>query len=104
MQYDDNNKGAIWGNDRKEKPTQPDFKGSIKVDGKEFWLSAWKRGPDANPNAPALKLSVTPKDDATLRNQQITGQSSGYPDQWQKNQKPVSQPQPTPNVDDEIPF
>lgn len=62
MQYDNNNKGAIWKNDRKEKETHPDFKGSATIDGVEYWVSAWRRGEDASPNSPALKFSVTPKD------------------------------------------
>ena len=62
--YDNTNRGAIWKNDRKETETQPDFKGSINIEGKEYWLSGWKRRPDANPNAPALSLSVQPKEAA----------------------------------------
>ena len=61
-QYDNTNRGAIWKNDRKETENHPDFKGSINVDGKDYWLSCWKRKPDANPNSPALSLSVTPKE------------------------------------------
>jgi len=61
-QYDNTNRGSIWGNDKKEKDTHPDFKGSINVEGVEYWLSGWKRKPDANPKAPALSLSVQRKD------------------------------------------
>jgi hypothetical protein len=60
--YDNSNSGAIWKNDRKEKDTQPDFTGSLNVGGIEYWVSAWKRKPDANPNAPALSFSVKPKE------------------------------------------
>jgi len=63
-QYDNTNRGQIWPNDRKEKETQPDYKGSINVDGKDYWLSAWKRKPDANPKAPVLSFSVQAKDEA----------------------------------------
>ena len=61
-EYSNENRGAIWKNDKKETDRHPDFKGSINIEGKEYWLSGWKRGPDANPNAPALKLSVQPKE------------------------------------------
>ena len=61
-QYDNTNRGSIWGNDKKEKDTHPDFKGSINVEGVEYWLSAWKRKPDANPKAPALSFSIQRKD------------------------------------------
>jgi len=61
-QYDNTNRGQIWGNDKKESERHPDFKGDINVGGKEYWLSAWKRKPDANPKAPALSFSVQAKD------------------------------------------
>lgn len=61
-EYDNTNQGAIWGNDRKTEDRQPDFKGNINVEGKEYWVSAWKRRPDASPSSPSLKFSLTPKD------------------------------------------
>lgn len=57
--YDNNNRGSIWGNDRKEKPEHPDFRGHALIDGKAFWVAAWKRKAGANPKAPALSFSVT---------------------------------------------
>ena len=63
MNYDETNRGAIWKNDRKEKETHPDFKGSVNVDGREYWVAAWRRADGANPKAPALKFSLTPKDE-----------------------------------------
>ena len=63
-EYDNTNRGQIWKNDRKEKDTHPDLKGSVNVDGKEYWVSAWKRKPDANPKAPALSFRLQPKDEA----------------------------------------
>ena len=60
-QYETNNRGAIWMN-VKTKDTQPDFTGSILVDGKDYFLSGWKRKADANPKSPALSLAVTVKD------------------------------------------
>ena len=60
-QYDNNNRVAIWAN-VKTKDTQPDFTGSMSVDGKDYFLSGWKRKADANPKSPALSLAVTVKD------------------------------------------
>ena len=64
MSYDNTNRGQIWGNDKKEKDTHPDFKGSLNVEGVEYWVSGWKRKPDANPRAPALSFSLKRKDEA----------------------------------------
>jgi hypothetical protein len=60
--YDNTNRGSIWKNDKQTTPNHPDFTGSINVEGKEFWVSAWKRKADANPKAPALSFSVQPKE------------------------------------------
>lgn len=62
--YDNTNRGSIWKNDKQTTPNHPDFTGSINVEGKEFWVSAWKRKADANPKAPALSFSVQPKEQA----------------------------------------
>ena len=59
--FDNTNRGAIWKNEDKKTDTQPDFKGSINVDGKEFFLNAWKRKDGASPKSPALSLSVMEK-------------------------------------------
>lgn len=64
MTYDNTNRGAIWRNERKERESHPDLTGSLNVEGVEYWVSAWKRKPDANPNAPALSFSIRLKDDA----------------------------------------
>lgn len=59
--FDNTNRGSIWKNERKETEKHPDFTGSINVEGKEFWLNAWKRKPGAKENSPALTFSVNPK-------------------------------------------
>ena len=41
--YDNTNRGVLFKNDRKEKDTHPDYKGSINADGVEYWLSAWMK-------------------------------------------------------------
>ena len=61
-QYDNTNKGAIWKNTDKQKDTQPDFKGSLNVDGVEYFLNAWKRKEGASEKSPALNFSVMKKE------------------------------------------
>jgi len=38
--YDNNNRGALFKNE-KQNDRQPDFRGPINVDGKDYQLSAW---------------------------------------------------------------
>lgn len=40
-EYSNENSGALFKNDKKEKPSQPDYKGSLNVAGVDYWLAAW---------------------------------------------------------------
>jgi len=52
--------GILFKNDKKEKDSHPDYKGSITVDGEEYWLSAWiKRGERGT----FMSLAVKPKEE-----------------------------------------
>jgi hypothetical protein len=54
------NSGALFKNTRKERDSHPDYNGTIKVDGREFWISAWiKEGQKGK----FMSLSVKPKDE-----------------------------------------
>lgn len=58
-QYDDSNRGVLFKNDRKESDKHPDYKGSINVNGEEYWLSAWiKEGKSGK----FMSLSVSAKE------------------------------------------
>jgi hypothetical protein len=59
--YDNNNQGAVWKNERRETEKHPHFTGSATINGVDYYVSAWKRDSEGNPKAPALKFSVTPK-------------------------------------------
>lgn len=39
--YDNNMRGVLFKNDRKENDKHPDYKGQCEIDGAEYWLSAW---------------------------------------------------------------
>ena len=42
MEYDNTNKGALFGNTRKrEGKKDPDLQGKINIEGAERWLSGW---------------------------------------------------------------
>lgn len=41
--YDNTNTGIVSKNDRKEQDTHPDIRGSINVEGVEYWLDGWRK-------------------------------------------------------------
>ena len=64
-----------------------DLRGSINIEGVEYWLSCWKRAPGANPKSPALRMSAERKE------------------QQPQAQAPQAQAPQAPPVDnDDIPF
>ena len=66
MQYDNSNRGALWKNDRREKETHPQLKGSMNVTcshcskSTEFWTSAWTSNEGGK--KPMVSLSLQAKD------------------------------------------
>ena len=59
MSYDNTNRGVLFKNDRKEKDTHPDYKGSINADGVEYWISAWMK---EGAKGKFMSFSLTPKE------------------------------------------
>lgn len=95
MSYDNTNKGILGRNDRREKDTHPEYTGSINVDGKDYWLSAWVK--DRNDGSGKFfSLSVKPKE-----------AKGGGQQQRNNNNNQRSAPPPAGNSsldDDDIPF
>ena len=57
--YDNNNSGALFPNDRKEKETHADLTGSCEIEGKEYWFKGWKKTAKSGTNF--LSVSFDPK-------------------------------------------
>ena len=52
------NSGVLFANDKREKESHPNYKGNIRVDGKDYWISGWiKEGK----NGKFMGLAVSPK-------------------------------------------
>ena len=66
-EYSKENRGAVWRNEKKSTDKHPDFTGKATIDGVDYYVSAWKRGPEDNPKAPALRFSVTPVAEVATR-------------------------------------
>ena len=41
MQYDNNNSGALFKNNKEGNESRPDYRGSAEVEHVQFWVSAW---------------------------------------------------------------
>ena len=90
MAHDNTNTGMLARNDRKEKDTHPDYRGSINIEGVEYWLSGWLKEGKAGGKMEGKKffsLSVEPK------------QAPAAP-----APKPKQAPKAAPIEDDDIPF
>ena len=62
-QYDNTNSGALFRNDKKTTDKHPDYRGSLNVQGVEYWLSSWLK--TARDGRKYMSLSVTPKEQQT---------------------------------------
>jgi hypothetical protein len=63
MEFDNTNKGSLFVSDKKETEKHPDYSGSININGKDYWLSGWKRQAKESGKT-YLALTIRPKDEA----------------------------------------
>ena len=59
MAYDNTNRWTLNKNDRKEKDSHPDYKGSVNVDGVDYWLDGWIKD---GANGKFISGSLKPKE------------------------------------------
>ena len=58
--FDNTNSGALFKNEDKSDEKMPDYKGSLNVDGKDFWLAAWIK--TSKKGQKYMSLSIQSKD------------------------------------------
>lgn len=85
MAWDKDNSGLLGINDRKEKESHPDYKGSAVIDGVEYWVSGWSK---ENQYGPFISLAFQRKD--TERNQKRSGAPMAKPFPTPRSVDPVS--------------
>jgi hypothetical protein len=69
------NSGSLFRNERKTTQNHPDFTGSVKVGGVDYWLSAWTK-PGKDGKKGFFSLAFTPKDDQQQKPQQNNGDAA----------------------------
>ncbi|MCB5207798.1 hypothetical protein [Methylovorus mays] len=53
------NTGSFFKNNRKTKSNHPDYKGSAKIDGVDYWVNIWGRM--SSENTPFFGITFTPQ-------------------------------------------
>lgn len=79
MAYDNDMKGTLGKNKRKEKDSHPDHTGSCEIDGVQYWISGWVKE-NGSTGEKFFSLSFKEKDAAPQRQQPQRPVSSGFDD------------------------
>jgi uncharacterized protein (DUF736 family) len=59
--FDNTNRGSISKNTKKEQPNHPDYRGSLNVEGHDYWISGWIK--EGKGGEKFLSLSIRSKDE-----------------------------------------
>jgi hypothetical protein len=106
MSYDNTNSGILRANKNRQKDTHPTHQGSINVDGKEYWISAWvNTGKEGGKLAGEkyFSMKLKPKDEPQKQGSDMTKVwPAAAPGSVSDNLK--RNPAPSEDFDDDIPF
>jgi hypothetical protein len=65
MEYDNTNRGSLFNNERRDDEKFPHYKGSLNVEGVDFWISAWLK--ESKDGAKFMSLSIKAKDQKEVK-------------------------------------
>jgi uncharacterized protein (DUF736 family) len=85
------NTGSLFANTEKRSENFPDYSGSVRIEGADWWISGWRK--TSKDGKTFLSLAVKRKDGTTAR-----------PDQAQEFKQAVKQRFPDADLSDEVPF
>lgn len=77
-----NNSGSLFKNDKKLTEKQPDYNGTLKIDGKDYKLAAWIRESKSGQkyfSISAQEINVVPSDNTSSPNQFGAKVDTGLP-------------------------
>lgn len=105
-EYDNTNRGVIFPNDRKQKSSHPDFKGSCTIktpDGEliEYWVSGWEK---EGRNGPLMSLSFQLKEEQEEQEERSVKKQSSLFGKKGGSSEPATKKTASPDLDDEVPF
>ena len=72
MAYDNDMRGTLGKNKRKEKDTHPDYSGSCEIGGVGYWISGWLKE-NGSTGEKFFSLSFKEKDPRTTQKPRPTG-------------------------------
>jgi hypothetical protein len=82
MAFDNTNRGTLGKNTKKTKETQPEYSGSLNVNGVDYWLNGWIKESETGK---FFSLTVRPKDETPRQSSEPTRKAK-------------------PEFDDDVPF
>lgn len=102
--YDNTNSGILKKNTSKQKDSHPDYRGTININGTDYWLSGWLKEGKPGSKLEGQKyfsLAVSEMEEQGGRQSSRPAQRQQQP---QRQQAPARQSAGFDDMDDDIPF
>lgn len=102
--YDNTNSGALFQNNNRQSDRSPDYRGTLNVDGMDFWVSAWVK--ESRRGEEYISLSITPKEkeDSTPASHPPRTLSNGGRKPPKDENEDLGPAFPSEDGDDKVPF